>query len=273
MNFIIKKPFSRLLTSAIFLFLFICVSGCQKPKNQQSPLVESKTLATAQNEVNELTNLLYNPSLENIRKSWEINYAEYFLQAQQSKASQAQQFAKYAFDVARTTLNLSATPKGQLEPFKRWALLLEVRTAVHDAIKAIAVLDASTESCLENTEEEIKNIKGGCASGGCPLLKIEQVKAENEKIQMLIACTKAAFSRLQDYTGEASQIAQKGCDIMEVAEQVFSKQTNNYEQDKMKAEGGKLIEGYMQAIAMLTIALKEVYRMHPVLKSGQEVDR
>jgi hypothetical protein len=41
----------------------------------------------------------------------------------------------------------------------------------------------------------------------------------------------------------------------------------------MPVEGGKIIEDYLKSLAMLTIALKEVYRLHPVLKSGQEVEK
>jgi hypothetical protein len=273
MNFIIKRLCPRLLASVIFLFLFICLTGCQSQKKAQPPLVETKTLAAAQEEVDDLIKLLYDPSLDNIKKAWELNYAAYFLQAQQSKSPQAQQFAKYAFDVANTTLKLSNDiPKDRSKPFKRWALILEVRTAIYDAIKAIAVLDASTENCLKNTEEEIKKIKGGCGSGTCPTLYANEVKDENERIKMFVACAKTAFNRLQDYTGQASQIAQKGCEIAKEAEENFEQKTG-YDEAKMPVEGGDLIESYLQAIGMFTIALKEVYRLHPVLKSGQEVEK
>jgi hypothetical protein len=272
MNFIIKRLCPRLLASVIFLFLFICLTGCQSQKKAQPPLVETKTLAAAQEEVDDLIKLLYDPSLDNIKKAWELNYAAYFLQAQQSKSPQAQQFAKYAFDVANTTLTLSKVPQEQLQSLKQWALILEVRTAVYDAIKAIAVLDASTENCLKDTEEEIKKIKGGCESGACPFVRVDQVKFENEKIQMLFVCAKTAFHRLQDYTGQASQIAQKGCEIVEEAAKNFEQKTG-YDVSKMPVEGGKLIEDYLKSLAMLTIALKEVYRLHPVLKSGQEVEK
>lgn len=148
-----------------------------------------------------------------------------------------------------------------------WSSIPQMRGRIYDAMLAIALLEPNAVNCLKESEEEIEKIPGGCETGTCPVLNPSQVKPENEKFQIAFVCNNKVFNRIRIYNEDAYKIAKKAYNIAKEAEEIFKKNTDDYKQDKISEERIPLMRNYLKSLAMLTIALKEIYRTHPTIQS------